>query len=114
MKQSPGYVEVLKEEYDLVCARDAALRRATQAEQRERIAADAYNGQQQSYRELETLYQASQERALRAEADATALQEAAERLYRWHAVSNSRDYGLHGPGCQICDVVRAVRKAGQT
>lgn len=40
-----------------------------QSQQRERIAAEAYNGQQQSYRELETLYQASQERALKAEAE---------------------------------------------
>lgn len=48
-------------------------RRALQAEQREAITADAYNQQQSSYRELETLYQASQERALRAEGEAAAL-----------------------------------------
>lgn len=65
--------EIPKIHYDLILARDAALRRAEQAEQRERIAAEAYNGQQQSYRELETLYQAAQERALRAEADAAEL-----------------------------------------
>lgn len=39
------------------------------AQERERVATDTYNGQQQSYRELETLYQASQERALKAEAE---------------------------------------------
>lgn len=59
--------DLSKSDYDLILARDAALRRAEVAEQRERIAAEAYTGQQQSYRELETLYQASQERALRAE-----------------------------------------------
>lgn len=71
-----------KPDYDLILARDAALRRAELAEQRERVAAEAYNGQQQSYRELETLYQAAQERALRAEADAAALQNALEPVER--------------------------------
>lgn len=40
-----------------------------QARERERVATDTYNGQQQSHRELETLYQGSQERALKAEAE---------------------------------------------
>lgn len=43
------------------------------AQERERIASETYNGQQQSYRELETLYQAAQGRALEAEAEVTAL-----------------------------------------
>jgi hypothetical protein len=46
-----------------------SLQRATQAEQRERVATEAH-------RELETLYQASQERALRAEAEAAVLHQA--------------------------------------
>jgi hypothetical protein len=49
------------------------------AQERERIATDTYNGQQQSYRELETLYQGAQERALKAEADAATLQQLIQR-----------------------------------
>lgn len=51
-----------KESYDLILARDAALRRAERAERINEIGRAAY-------RELETLYQASQEQAMRAEGD---------------------------------------------
>ena len=44
-------------------------RELTQARERDRIAAEAYNQQQTSYRELEALYQAMTERALAAEAE---------------------------------------------
>ena len=44
-------------------------RELTQARERDRIAAEAYNRQQTSYRELEALYQAMTERALAAEAE---------------------------------------------
>jgi hypothetical protein len=53
------------------------VRERDEARRREQVACATYDGQQQSYRELETLYQASQERALRAEADALALRTAA-------------------------------------
>lgn len=51
------------------------VRERDEARQREKIATETYNGQQQSYRELETLYQAAQGRALEAEADAAAFRE---------------------------------------
>ncbi len=44
-------------------------RELAQARERERIAAETYNQQQTSYRELEALYQSMTERALAAEAD---------------------------------------------
>jgi hypothetical protein len=53
------------------------VRERDEARQREQIACATYDGQQQSYRELETLYQANQGRALAAEADAQALRTAA-------------------------------------
>mgnify|MGYP006052557871 FL=1 len=57
-------------------------RELTQARERDRIAAEAYNQQQTSYRELEALYQAMTERALAAERDVEAWRQAAERLER--------------------------------
>jgi len=41
--------------------------------------------------------------------DRAAISEQAERLYQWHAVSDRTDYGLHKPGCAICDMVRLAR-----
>jgi hypothetical protein len=57
-------------------------RRCIAAEQREAITADAYNQQQSSYRELETLYQASQERALRVEEAAAALRSTLQAFFQ--------------------------------
>jgi chromosome segregation ATPase len=51
--------------------------RAQRAGQREQVATDAYNGQQQSYRELEALYSAMTERAQKAEASNASLYYAA-------------------------------------
>ena len=47
----------------------ALLAELAAAHERERIAAEAYHGQQQSYRDLEALYQAMTERAQAAEAE---------------------------------------------
>lgn len=101
-------VVVTSDYFALMCERDAALRRAEQAEQRERIAAEAYNGQQSSYRELETLYQASQERAIRAGADAAAREDALGRIreyiedMRYGRVLSDRDRAL------VIEVLAAV------
>lgn len=50
-------------------ARNQALAELARARERERIAVEAYQGQQTSYRELEALYQTMTERAQQAEGD---------------------------------------------
>ena len=55
----------------------ALLAELAAAHERERIAAEAYHGQQQSYRDLEALYQAMTERAQAAEAELARRRQAA-------------------------------------
>lgn len=82
---------------------DAALQ---QALERERIISETYNGQQQSYRELEALYQASQARALSAEADAAALKEALIARHTCETCGGKGSYWVDNDGeaeHEVCD-----------
>jgi len=70
--------------HEAIVARDQLARELAQARERERIAAEAYNGQQTSQRELETLYQD----ALRRLAEMQTLQAGAAVLrnaLQWYA-----------------------------
>lgn len=86
---------------DLTSARELAERRAV-------IASETYNGQQQSYRELETLYQAAQERAIKAEAIAKQHQDWARGAW-WECESCGARFPKIGPAeayearrCGVC------------
>jgi len=81
---------------ELAAAQDviAGLRRSlAEARERERIATEAYNQQQTSYRELETLYQAATERALKAEADAAAQQKALDAAVAYVTYTHAAYHG---------------------
>lgn len=78
---------------------------AARATSRERTTAEAYNGQQTSYRELEALYQASQERALQAEAEIAELHRAIwipqdDQVTRYCALCEQR-YPDHYHSCRF-------------